>query len=83
MPKRRPPKELEKALSKEDIEKFAKQSDDAIGDASILNPDAEPAIGLNIRFNSYEHQRLRQLAKKEGRSMQKQIKMILRKELGV
>ena len=83
MPKRRPPKVPEKKLSQEDIEKFAKKSDDAIGDASILNPDAAPTIGLNIRFNSYEHHRLRQLAKKEGRSMQKQIKMILRKELGV
>jgi len=82
MPKRRPPKALEKTPSEEQIERFANQSDDSIGENINLDPEAVPTIGMNIRFNSYEHQALKQMAKKEGRSMQKQIKVILKKEIG-
>ena len=81
MPKRRPPKVFEKKPSKEEIEKFANQSDDSIGENTTLDPEAIPTIGMNIRFNSYEHQELKKMAKKEGRSMQKQIKVILKKEI--
>ena len=81
MPKRRPPKALEKAPSEEQIERFANQSDDSIGENINLDPEAVPSIGMNIRFNSYEHQALKQMAKKEGRSMQKQIKVILKKAI--
>ena len=83
MPKRRPPKALKKTPSPGDIERFANQSDDSIGEKITLDPEAVPTIGMNIRFNSYEHQALKQMAKKEGRSMQKQIKVILRKEIDV
>lgn len=81
MPKRRPPKAFEKPISEETIERFANQSDDSIGENLNLDPEAVPTIGMNIRFNSYEHQALKEMAKKEGRSMQKQIKVILKKEI--
>ena len=82
MPKRRPPKAFGNSPSEEDIEQFANQSDDSINETPNLDPEAVPTIGMNIRFNSYEHQALKQMAKKEGRSMQKQIKIILKKEIG-
>lgn len=82
MPKRRPPKTFKQIPSEEEIERFANQSDDSIGENTNLDPEAVPTIGMNIRFNPYEHQALKKLAKKEGRSMQKQIKIILKKEIG-
>ena len=84
MPKRRPPKIINrKTVSEEEVERFANQSDDTIGIQRSLDPDAIPRIGLNIRFNDYEHQYLKNLARKEGRSLQKQIKMIIRAAIGV
>ena len=79
MPKRRVPK----TVAHKDVEKFANQCDDTVDHQSSLDPDADPVIGINVRFNKYEHKQLKMIAKKEGRSMQKQIKMIIRNHLGV
>lgn len=38
---------------------------------------ARPMTGLNVRLNEYEHELLKQLAKKEDRSLQWTIKKLL------
>lgn len=42
-----------------------------------FDKNARPLTGLNVRLNEYEHELLKQLAKKEDRSLQWMVKKLL------
>ena len=42
-----------------------------------FDKNARPIAGLNVRLNEYEHELLKQLAKKEDRSLQWTVKKLL------
>lgn len=42
-----------------------------------FDKNARPMTGLNVRLNEYEHELLKQLAKKEDRSLQWTVKKLL------
>lgn len=42
-----------------------------------FDKDARPITGLNLRLNEYEHELLKQLAKREDRSLQWTVKKLL------
>ncbi len=69
----------------QEIEVFGDQADQA--DQPVppklqrLDPHEKPLIGINVKFNHYEHALLKRVAREEGRSLQKQIKFTLLKGL--
>ena len=68
-------------LTPEQIEAFGNQADQSAEKSTRLDPDAKPTIGINVKFNEYEHELLKKVAHEEGRSLQKQIKFMLMRGL--
>lgn len=62
-------------LSNQDIEKFANASDDTI------DSKKEVMIRTTISFNEKEHEKLKQLAQKERRTFQSQVRHLLQEFL--
>lgn len=76
------------STQEEKINKFI-NSVDQINDSStisdkpweLFDPKEAPSKAINFRINNYEHSLLTHVAKKEKRSIQKQLKFILLKSL--
>ena len=58
-----------------DIENFATASDDTIG------YQKEERIRTTVSFTSLEHKKLKQLAKQDGRTLQSQVRYLLKEFL--
>ena len=64
-----------KQLSKIDIENFANASDDTVGALQ------EEMIRTTVSFTSREHRKLKQLAQEDGRTLQAQVRYMLKEML--
>jgi len=61
-----------KQVSETDIENFANASDDTIGNQQ------EERIRTTVSFSRLEHEKLKQLAKQDGRTLQAQVRHLLK-----
>lgn len=64
-----------KQFSETDIESFGNASDDTIG------KQQKEQIRTTVSFSRLEHEKLKQLAKQDGRTLQSQVRYLLKEFL--
>jgi hypothetical protein len=69
---------IDQAIDREKLREFADGATLKTNTAeAALDPDAKPTRGMNLRLNDYQADLLTRVAKREGRSKQKQIMHVL------